>query len=75
MSRSIVFRSLVLLTSSAALIVGCSAGTPTEGNLPPTKVATPADLENLQKKLEQEKVAGGAKYKAPPGVTIPTKPR
>ena len=73
MSRSFFLRSLVLLASSTALIVGCSAGTPTEGDLPKTKIATPEDMENLQKKLLQEKVAKGTTYKAPPGVNIPTK--
>lgn len=70
MSRSYLYRGLVLLFSTIGLIVGCSE-TPTEGDLPPTKVATPEELEALQKKLEQEKVAPGAKYVPPPNVNMP----
>jgi hypothetical protein len=72
MKRSIVFRSLTVLASMIGVIVGCSS-TPTEGDLPPTKPASPEDLQNLQKKLETEKVAPGAGYKPPPAVNIPKK--
>ncbi len=73
MNRSVLIRGMVLLTSSACLLIGCGESTPTEGELPKTKVASPEDLENLQKKLLQEKVATGAQYKAPPGIQKPVK--
>jgi len=71
MRRTILVRGLVVLFSTIVVIVGCSE-TPTEGDLPAAKgVATPEDSEALQKKLLQQKVSGGAQYKAPPGVQIP----
>ncbi len=70
MRRSFLFRGLILVTSTLGVIVGCGESTPTEGNLPKTKVATPEDMENLQKELLQKKVAEGV-YKAPPGVQKP----
>jgi len=72
MKRSIVFRSLAVLASMMGVILGCSS-TPTEGDLPPTKQATPEDLQKLQKKLESEKVGSGGGYKPPPAVSIPKK--
>jgi len=72
MSRSLLVRSLVLLASTVGLLVGCSGATPTEGDLPPTKVATPEDMDKLQKELLQKKVGSG-QYKPPPGVNIPRK--
>ena len=44
MHRSLLPRGLVVLASTFGLIVGCSAGSPPEGNLPPTKVATPEEF-------------------------------
>jgi hypothetical protein len=73
MGRSFVWRGLALLTSTTGLIVGCSADTPAEGELPKTKVATPEELQNLQKKIEQEKVGKSDTYKPPPGVVLPKK--
>ena len=32
---------------------------------------TPEEIQNIQKKLEQEKVGKGAAYKPPPGVVLP----
>ena len=73
MSRSLLFRGLVVLASTVVVVMGCSE-TPTEGDLPPTKgVATPEDTANFQKKLLAEKVGKGAAYKAPPAVNIPKK--
>jgi len=71
MRRSVFFRGFVLLASSTGVIVGCSDSAPTEGNLPPTKVATPEDMEKLQQDLLQKKVADPSVYKAPPGVNKP----
>jgi hypothetical protein len=73
MKRSIVFRSVAMLASTVGVIVGCT-GTPTEGELPPTKQSTPEDMEKLRKKIEAEKIAPGASgYKPPPGINLPTK--
>jgi len=73
MRRSVLVRGLAVLVSTIVVVVGCSE-TPTEGDLPPVKgVATPEDSAALQKKLLAEKVSGAAKYKAPPGVNIPTR--
>ena len=63
MKRSIAFRSLAVLASMMGVIWGCS-NTPTEGDLPPTKQSKPEDLEALRKKIEAEKIAPGATYKA-----------
>ena len=72
MKRSIVFRGVALLASTVGVIVGCS-GTPTEGDLPPTKAATPEDMEKLRKKIEAEKIAPGSTYTPPPNVKMPTR--
>ena len=71
MSRPLLLRGLVLLASMVGLLVGCSSSSPTEGDLPKTKVATPEDLGNLQKELLQKKVVSGVAPKSPPGVNIP----
>jgi len=71
MHRSLLPRGLALLTSTVGLIVGCSAGSAPEGDLPPTRVGTPEEMQNLQKELLQKKVSSGAQYKAPPAVKIP----
>lgn len=73
MRRSLLLRGLVLLTSTTGLIVGCSSSTPTEGNLPATKVASPEDMEKLQQDLLQKKVQSGTAPKRPPGVQIPSR--
>lgn len=73
MSHPLLLRGVVLLASTVGLVVGCSGSTQTEGGLPPTKVASPEDMENLQKELLQKKVASGVAPKRPPGVNIPTK--
>jgi hypothetical protein len=70
MIRSLFVRGFVVVVSTI-FVIGCGAGTPTEGNLPPTKVGTPEDMDKLQKELLQKKVADPAVYKAPPGVTPP----
>jgi hypothetical protein len=72
MKRSIVFRSAAGLVCTLGVVLGCT-GTPTEGDLPPTKPATPEDMQKLTKKIEAEKIAPGAGYKAPPGVNMPSK--
>jgi hypothetical protein len=73
MSRSFFWRGLVLLTSTTGLIIGCSGGTPPEGDLPKTRAGTPEEIQNIQKKLEQEKVGKGATYQPPPNVNLPKK--
>ena len=73
MRRSFLPRILVMLVSSLGLIIGCSGGASDDGGLPKTTAGSPEQLEAIQKKLEQEKVAGGAQYKAPPGVRLPQK--
>lgn len=70
MHRSPVIRGLIVLAGALGLIVGCSE-TPTEGDLPATRIATPEEMEKLQEKLLQEKVAPNAKYTPPPGVNMP----
>jgi len=72
MSRSLFLRGLAMMACTVLFVVGCSE-TPTEGNLPVTKAGTPEDMERIQKELIQAKIPKEAAYKAPPGVTKPSK--
>ncbi len=73
MNRSLWLRGLVMVASTFLFVMGCGSEDPTTGDLPATKVATPEDMDKLQKELLQKKVAGGATYKAPPNVNMPKK--